>query len=383
MFVAVSLLALVSFIAGTREFELRASVGQAIGIQSSNTIDTNSIQQTYQFLAKHYDGNIDNQVLIDGANSGMVDAVGNKYTQYFTSEEAKEYQDQLEGSIGGGIGIEVAMRDKKATVVRTLDDNPAYEAGVRKKDVIIKINGEDVREKDLQYIIGKIRGEIGTTVELMLQRGKKELTVSVTREEVNNPSVEKEIIGKVGILTVTRFDSQTGALARKATQSMVDEGIEAVILDLRGDGGGYVDGAIDLAGLWLNDKIVLTQKVKDAVVSESKTDSRAIIGDLPTVVLMDGGTASASEIVAGALRDYGKATLMGVKSFGKGSVQQIFDLDRGAQLKVTIAKWYTPKGTNIDANGLKPDAVVDISQKDINSDKDPQLDAALKQLQTN
>ena len=265
-------------------------------------------------------------------------------------------------------------------MVRVLSGNPAEQAGIRKGDVITKINDENMLGKDVEAVANKIRGSVGSTIKVQLERGDRTLTVSVTRKEIKNPSVREKMIGQIGELTVSRFDSETGVLARKAATTLLDKGAKAIVLDLRGDGGGYVDGAIDLAGLWIDNDLIVSQRAKGKTIDEAKSSGDPILQTLPTVVLVNEGTASASEIVSGALKDYGKARLVGTKTFGKGSVQQIFDLDQGAQLKITIAKWYTPKGMSIDGNGLKPDVMVDLTQKDLDHDKDPQLAKALELL---
>ncbi|MGK2896258.1 MAG: S41 family peptidase, partial [Candidatus Saccharimonadales bacterium] len=176
------------------------------------------------------------------------------------------------------------------------------------------------------------------------------------------------------------FDTETGVLARKAAESLNSQNLKGVIVDLRSDGGGYLDAAKDVAGIWLNDATVATQRNGNVVISQEKTGHSAILGDMKTVVLVDGGSASASEILAAALRDNGKATLVGEKTFGKGSVQQMIDLDAGAQLKVTIARWYTPKGINVSEKGLIPEEEVKLTQEDIDADRDPQLDGAKQVL---
>jgi carboxyl-terminal processing protease len=184
----------------------------------------------------------------------------------------------------------------------------------------------------------------------------------------------------VGILTISRFDSETSSLARAASRDFKNQGVKAVILDLRGNGGGYVDAAQDLAGLWLDGKVVVTERSGGKVVDELKSTSNPILASIPTVVLVNGGSASASEIVAGALQDYKVAKLVGEKTFGKGSVQKLIDLPEGAQLKVTVARWYTPSGKNITKEGIAPDVAVTLSAEDVNADLDPQFDAAMKAL---
>ena len=200
------------------------------------------------------------------------------------------------------------------------------------------------------------------------------------REEINIPSVESKIIdGNIGYMKIIRFGDDTAELARKAADQFKADGVKRVILDLRGNPGGYLDASVDVSSLWMQDKIVLTERRDGVIIKTYKTRGSSPLLGIPTVVLIDEGSASASEITAGALRDNNAATLIGVKSFGKGSVQQPQNLDNGGILKVTIARWFTPNGKNIDKQGIQPDKKVEISEEDIKAGRDPQLDAAIAQ----
>jgi len=382
LFLVICLVALLSFAAGTRINELSSTLSQFIGVpRSGQEIDLTSVERTYQYLVENYDGKLNAQELTDGANKGLVSAAGDEYTVYLNSKDAQALQGDLDGEIGGGIGAEIGLRNDKPTIVRVLPDNPAQRSGLQKGDQILKVNDEDVSSKDVDVVVAKIRGKEGTTVKLEVVRGGANKTFVITRAIIDNPSVRSEIKGNIGVLTISRFDGKTGSLARKAAEQFKERGVKGVILDLRGDGGGYINGAIDVSSLWVGSgKIVVSQKKNGAVIDESKAGGDPILGALKTVVLVDEGSASASEIVAGALRDHGKAVLVGQKTYGKGSVQQLIDLGSGAQLKVTVAKWYTPNGNNINGDGLKPDKAVKISEDDINHDRDPQLEAATMEL---
>jgi carboxyl-terminal processing protease len=229
----------------------------------------------------------------------------------------------------------------------------------------------------LNDVVSKIRGDSGTTVKLEVVRDNAAKEFSITRAQVNNPSAYGEIKNNIGVLTVTRFDDQTGTLARAVAQDFKSKGVKAVILDLRGNGGGYVTAAQAVAGLWLNNQLVVTEKHGGQVTDQLKSTGTPVLNGIPTVVLVNESSASASEIVAGALHDQKAATLMGVTTFGKGSVQKLMSLMNDATLKVTVAKWYTPGGVNISEKGITPDKVVQRSADDINAGRDPQLDAAL------
>lgn len=379
--IAVLVASAVSFVAGTRGTELLSMVGGAFGVQvSTNQLDASSLQETYRKLNAKFDGKLDEQKLIEGANKGLVAAAGDTYTQYFTAKEAQDLQNDLSGNIGGGIGAELGNRNDKVTVIRTLDNSPASRAGLAAGDVIIGINGESAQKLTVDEVVDKVRGDVGSTVKITVDRDGEVKDFTVTREKIVAPDVESKVKDGVGIITVSRFDKDTGTKVRSSAEDMKRQNVKGVVLDLRGNGGGYLEAGIDTASVWLNNQVVVSERRDGKVVDERKSAKNPVLGDTPTVVLINAGSASASEIVAGALHDHGKAKLIGEKSFGKGSVQELVDLTSGDQLKVTVARWYTPNGKNITKEGIAPDIKVDLTKDDVNADKDPQLDAALQQL---
>lgn len=341
-------------------------------------LDLSSVQQTFSALNDNFDGELDQQKLIEGANRGLVDAAGDQYTVFMNSKESQGFDDALTGNIGGGIGIEVGTRNNVPTVVRVLKDNPAEKSGVAVSDIVIKVNGESTEGMPLNDVVERIRGEVGTTVKLTVNRAGAEKEFNITRQQVSNPSAYGEVKDGAGVLTVTRFDDQTGDLARTVARDFKNQGVKSVVLDLRGNGGGYVTAAQELAGIWLDKQLVTTERKNGKVAEELKSRGTPILNGMPTVVLVNASSASASEIVAGALHDHKVATLMGETTFGKGSVQKLVNLADGATLKVTIARWYTPSGLNISEKGITPDKVVVRSADDINASRDPQLEAALR-----
>lgn len=381
LFLSIAATALIGFVAGTRSNDILAVVGPVFGVKvHSGTLDLSTVESTYQKLAANYDGTLDTQKLIEGASRGMVAAAGDPYTVYMDAKEASDFNNDLSGNIGGGIGAEIGLREEKPTVIRVLKDNPAEKAGLAAGDQIVAVNDQATTGQTVDKVVGNVRGEAGTTVKISVLRSGVPKEFTVTRSTINNPSVDSKVENGVGTLTISRFDAQTGSLSRKAAQQFKDQGVKSVILDLRGNGGGYLGAAQDVAGLWLDDKVVVSERTGGKTTDELKTGKDAILAGIPTVVLVNGGTASASEIVSGALQDYGVAKLLGEKTFGKGSVQQVLDLGEGTVLKVTIAKWYTPKGNNINKQGIVPDQKVVLSQQDASAGNDPQLQAALKLL---
>lgn len=367
------LVAGIGYVAGAFNSQIHNGVNTLLGKEQ---LDLSTVQATYRAARDNFDGEIDNAKLIEGANRGLVKALGDEYTVYMNKKESSDFDDSLSGNIGGGIGVEVSERSGAATVVRVLRDNPAEKAGVAVNDIIVAVNGEPVGDKTNTEIVNEIRGEVGTSVKLTVNRDGEPKDISITREQVNNPSVYGEVVNGVGIMTISRFDDETGSLARKLANDFKAANVKGVVLDLRGNGGGYVTAAQAVAGIWLDNKTVVTEKRSGKVVEELKSGGTPILNGVPTVVLINSSSASASEIVAGALRDHKAATLLGETSFGKGSVQKLVNLTDGAMLKVTVARWYTPSGLNISEKGIMPDTEVKRTVEDINANRDPQLDAA-------
>lgn len=379
---AVLIAVVIGFIGGTRSGELMAMGAAYFGIKtpaSVGSLDLGPVQETYRQLKESYNGKLDETKLVQYASKGLVEATDDPYTQYFTAEEAKELNNDLSGKIGGGIGAELGNRNSKITVVRPLKGQPAEAAGVQAGDVILAVNGTSTANKTVEEVVKQVRGEVDTTVKLTLQRGIDTKEVSVKRAEITAPDVESSTKDGIGLIEVSRFDKDTGSKVRAVAEDMKRQSVKGVVLDLRGNPGGYLDAGVDVASVWLNGKLVVTQRYTNKA-DELKAKNKPILEGVPTVVLIDAGSASASEIVAGALRDHKAATLIGEKSYGKGSVQELRQLPNGDELKVTIAKWYTPAGKNISKDGIHPDEEVKLTHDDVNANKDPQLEAALRKL---
>ena len=376
-FLTLVIVAIVSFVAGARSDALFANVASVFGVRTSNkTIDLSSVQKTYQELIANYDGKLDTQKLIYGANRGLVEAAGDPHTVYMDPDETKEFDKSLSGQIGGGIGAEIGLRNNKPTIIKPLENSPAQKAGIKAGEAIVKVNDEASSDWSVEKVVSKIRGEVGTSVKLTLLSGSQTREVSVVRQNIVSPAVESEIDGEIGILKVNRFGDDTVSLSRKYASEFVEKGVKKVILDLRNNPGGTVGAAQGLLGIWLDNQIAMTERRGSEIVKTLRTTGTPILGNMKTVVLINGNSASASEITAGALREYGKATLVGQKSYGKGSVQIVLGLPGGSQMKVTEARWYTPKGKNIDKTGIEPDVKVDLSAEDINNNLDTQMDKA-------
>lgn len=372
---------LIGFVAGTRSSDVIGSVGPLLGLRvTTDTLNDRELQEAYQTLKTRYNGKLDDRKLLDGAIAGMVSGAGDPYTVYLNSEEAEEFNNELSGDIGGGIGAEISERREQPTVIRVLPGNPAEREGLKAGDVIVRVNDEITNGYDAEKAVRLIRGEPETTVRLTVRRGEELKEFSITRKVISNPSVSSELEGNTGTLIVSRFDEETVALVRKEADSLKRRGMKKVILDLRGDGGGYLDAAPGVAGLWLDSKLVTTIKGSTGGEDKLTSEGEPILNGMKTVVLVNEGTASAAEIVTAALKHYDAAEIVGQKTFGKGTVQELVPLSNGTLLKVTIKRWHTPSGGNVNEKGIKPDVEAALTQKDQDRDRDPQLDAAMKVL---
>ena len=335
---------------------------------------------------KFIDKPLDPEKELIGAVKGAVASTGDPYTQYFDKDDLAEFKTELKGSFFG-IGAEVGKKGENIVIVAPLDDSPAQKAGVLPGDLILNVNGESTAGWAIEEAVNKIRGEKGSVVTLTLYReGKpKPFDVQITRDEIKIKSVKseiKEVNGKkIAVIKLSRFGDDTVGLFRVAAQEAQNAHVSGVVLDLRSDPGGYLQAAVEVASHWLSkDTLVVTEAHSTGENVKYTSFGYGTLQGIPTLVLINGGSASASEIVAGALRDNNAAKLLGEKSFGKGSVQELVDLKGGGAVKVTVAKWITPGGKNLNKNGLEPDIGVKLTEEDINNKKDPQMDKALEEI---
>ena len=374
---------LIAFIVGTRvQFigDYFFSPYTNKGSQSlSSNLDLTETQKVYDILRKKYDGKLDTRLLEEGLQKGLVDAVGDPYTTFFTKDEAEEFTNDLNGTFTG-IGAELGMRDKQLIVIAPIDGSPAQKAGVRAGDLIVKIGDDDASKLTVEKAVSKIRGDAGTDIKLGIVRDGEAVDIVITRAEITVPSVVSKVEDGVGYLKISRFSDDTAGLAKQAATDFKKQNVKGVVVDVRDNGGGLLDSSVQVAGIWLDNKVAVEEKEGGRITDSLRTSSNTILEGVPTVVLINSGSASASEILAGALHDHGVATLIGEKSFGKGSVQELIDLPSGAKLKVTVARWHTPKGKNIDKEGIKPDIEVKRTADDYNNNRDPQKDKAFDNL---
>lgn len=342
-------------------------------------LDYTGVDEVYKSLKENYDGKLTQGQLEDGLKHGLAIATNDPYTTFFTAKEAKDFNDQLNNSFSG-IGAQLGQdKDKNLEVIAPIANLPADKAGIKAKDIITDINTESTSGMSVDDAVSKIRGKAGTEVTLKVVRNKAEvLTFKITREDINLPSVTtKTLDGNIGYIQISSFANDTTKLTKEAADKFKAAGVKGIVLDLRNDPGGLLDAAVNVSSLWLpQGKNVLQEKTGSTVVQSYSALGGDVFKGLPTVVLINDGSASASEITAGALHDNNAAYLIGQKSYGKGVVQQLINFRDGSQLKVTVASWYRPNGQNINHKGIKPDKEVKISDAEAKAGTDTQLQAA-------
>lgn len=353
-----------------------------------NIIDFEKLYTIKDKLEKYYLGEIDTNKLVDGAAAGMTEALGDPYTTYMNAEEFKDFYSQTEGNYVG-LGIQVGVKDDKIVVVATFENSPAEKVGILSGDVIESVNGTNVEGKDLEKAVATMKGEKGEAVELTLSRENKgSFDVKAVRDEIEMVTIKKEMIdSQVGYIQVTMFDENTSSNFQNAIKDLKSQGMKSLIVDLRDNPGGLLDQTVNMCSQFIpkNENIVYTE---DKYGNRKDYDSIGGIAEgLPLTVLINGGSASASEIFTGAIKDYKLGTLIGTKTFGKGVVQTTFYRERdgfsdGTALKVTISKYYTPNGQNIHGIGIEPDIAVEYPEelkgKTYDKSVDPQFQKALE-----
>lgn len=324
----------------------------------------------------------DTQKMIEGAISGMVNSLNDPYTVFFNPQDTKEFFQEAKGTFEG-IGIEIDKKADKLLVISPLEGTPAQKAGLRASDVILKVDGKDTTDMTLEEAVKLIRGPIGTEVTLTISRAGWEAPkeFKIVRATIQIPSLKFELKdGDIAYIKIYQFFDRTADDFRKTAIEVLDSPAKKIILDLRNNPGGYLEVSQEIAGWFLkrDSVVVIEDSGPGKAKKEYKAEGNEKFLDYPIVVLINEGSASASEILAGALRDNRNVLLIGEKSFGKGSIQELAELSGGSSLKVTIANWLTPKGELIAGKGLAPDVEVKMTEKDYEEGKDPQLDKAIE-----
>lgn len=321
---------------------------------------------------------------IQGAIEGLVDAYDDPYSLYMPPQDSETFNENISGNFGG-VGMEVGMRDRMVTVIAPLAETPAEEAGIMAGDVIVKIDEVSTEGMGIDEAVKLIRGEKGTVVNLQIFRAGESdfIDVPITRDIINIPTAKFEQIDDVFIISLYSFNAVAESQMQKAIKEYLASDAKSLVIDVRGNPGGFLESAVNIASYFLPaGKIVVKEQFGDSRDEIFRSRSRQIQSFSPAnlVVLVDGGSASASEILAGALQDHGVATVIGAKTFGKGSVQELVELESGSALKVTIARWLTPNGASISEGGLVPDIMISRTVADRQAEIDPQKDAAIRFL---
>jgi len=375
LFVAASVFAS-GYLIGSGRLSLRSNGLVPVVERASGNVPRDGIDEIYSQLINNFDGEIPNEDILDGQKAGLVQAAGDPFTEYLSVSATKDFNEGLNGQFEG-IGAELGKEGNFVIIVAPIKGTPADNAGIQPQDIIIEIDGESAADITISEAVNRIRGPKGETVTLTIIRDGAQVEVPIVRDTISIASVESTIEGDLGILTISRFGDDTASLSKAAALEFKAAGVNKVIVDLRSNPGGLLDSSVEVASIWLNKgATVLEEKRNGQVIQTFKTSDQPILAGVPTIVLINEGSASASEIVAGALKDNDAATLLGATSFGKGSVQRLLPLNGGGSLKVTIARWFTPDGKNIDKEGIEPDTAVELTAEDRTEDRDPQLDAA-------
>ena len=332
------------------------------GGSSTNDGSFDKLFEVKDVLHQQYYQDIGDEALLEGAIKGMVDAVGDPYTVFYNQEEYQEFQDDGQGNYVG-IGVMVGIKEDKIVVITPFEGSPAYEAGIRAGDFILKVEGVEYKGSEMDKAVSVIKGEEGKPVTLTISQNGIEKEVTIVRASITLVNVQSEMVaGNIGHVTMLQFTNNTAKQVREAMEELKAQGAEGYILDLRGNPGGYLDEAVDTASLFVEKgKTVLYTLDKAQQKREYLSKGGDFIG-APLVVLLDEGSASASEVVAGALKDYKAATIVGQKSFGKGIVQMVFNVGNKEGVKVTVSSYYSPNGINIHGEGILPDVEVQLPE---------------------
>ena len=342
--------------------------------------EINLINEELSEIENNYvGGEIQRNKIIDGLLAGIVQGLGDPHSSYLSQEESKNLVLELDGRFDG-IGIEINLEDGKLVIISPIKNSPAEKAGLKTKDIILKIDNKNSQEVSLSEAISLIRGPKGSKVKLLIEKSDHQAKeYEITRDTIKYDSVNSKIIERNGkrnlYIEIIQFGSDTSDLFEKVVKDNNLKNIDRIILDVRGNPGGYLDSSVDIASYWI-DGVVVKEKDKNGKVDELKWTKKNILNGIKTVVLVNSGSASASEIVAGALQDEGRVKILGEQTYGKGSVQKLEELSNGGSLRLTIAKWLTPKNQEIDKNGIKPDVVVE-KQDNVDNQLEKALDIEL------
>ena len=364
------------------------SCGLKLGDSSREAVTSETeekIAELKKLIDKNYLHDVDEEELQEGIYKGYISGLDDPYSVYYDEEETKSFYETTEGEYDGiGAVLSQNMDTGIITLVQIYDDSPAMKAGLQDEDILYKVDKEEVTGEDLTEVVSHIKGEKGTTVDITVLRGEEneEVTVTVTRDTIQAQTVEYRMLeDNLGYIAVSEFDSVTYDQYQQALEDLQNQGMQGLIVDLRNNPGGNLSTVCDMLDLMLPEGLIVYTEDKDRNRQEMTSDGEHQF-NLPMTVLMNGNSASASEIYAGAIQDYGLGKIVGTQSYGKGVVQQIFDLKDGTCVKLTIAEYFTPNGRNINGEGITPDVEVEYEKDENNPDADNQLEKAMEILKS-
>jgi len=357
--------------------------GEVVIVNPSEKIDFSLLGEVYHLLEENFPGfdEVDEEKLVYGIIEGMLKALDDPHTSFFEPEKSKIFLEDVSGEFEG-VGIEIGIRNEKLQVISPLKNTPAYRAGMRAGDVIVAIDEESTENISLEEAVVKIRGPKGESVTLEVLRNNETKEISIVRDTIKIPSIEWEVIERnIAHIQLFHFHDNIHADFIKVAREILNGPTEKIILDLRNNPGGVFSAAISISSMFIESgEVVVIEKgtEKDDLKMIKTIGAGPVFLDYPVVILINEGTASASEIVAGALRDQRNAPIVGINSFGKGSIQRMHNLSDGSVVKITEKHFLTPEGTVIDKEGIVPDFEIEITDKDIEKEKDPQLEKAIE-----
>ena len=341
--------------------------GWLIGTQierSQTQLDLSKFWRVYSLVTSKFSGDVDEEKAVEGAIKGLVESLDDPYSAYLNNKEYLQLEEDLNGKFEG-IGAVLTQKDDKVIVVEPIEDSPAIRAGLLKDDHIIAVDGSSVSGETLEEIVNKIRGPKGTEVTLTVIRAGKEVEIKITRDSIDIKTVSFEKRESTGIIRITQFSNDTSSGVKEAIIELEKLGVDNYLIDLRDNPGGFLNIVPIIAGYFLPPgTIVVKQSSKGTEGDVLRTTGAPLVPSKPIYVYLNGGSASASEILAGALKDHGRATLLGEKSFGKGSVQDILNLRGGTALRLTVSEWLTPNGQRINKVGIEPDHQIEADDQE-------------------
>jgi len=349
---------------------------------SPKEIDFSLFWNTWDLIEQKYAGNIDYQKMLYGAISGMVNSLGDPYTSFMTPNEAANFSDELKG-VFEGIGAEIGMKNNKLTVIAPLENSPAKKAGLLSGDQILKINDQSTEGMSLSDAVNKIRGPKGTEVTLIINREgfSQPKEYKLTREKIEVKDVTWEMKDdNIAYIKIRSFGENSSSEFKDIVPEILTKNPKGIIVDLRDNPGGYLDSSVEISSKFIHNGVIVFEQNKNGNKKPYNATGDSQLSGFKMIVLVNKGSASASEIMAGAIKDHNRGQLVGETTYGKGSVQEVEELKGGSDLRITIAHWLTPDGNSIDGKGITPDIEVKMIENDYNANRDPQLDKALELL---